>query len=178
MANQYIDKKYAGTESSPTELTDSAANRAIRQNRPPAAGLCYDVASGFLKYNGADAIKTVVDASSAQTLTSKTLTTPTLAVNVLAATAVGTNQTTALAVTTASVAVLTVTGATDTGIKLPAATAGAIYIAKKLTTDTISVYATGAETINGTTDAMAIAAIGTLIFCVTAGEWRALNVAS
>src|SRR5574341_807854 len=78
MATQFIDKKNAVTEASPTELTDSAANRAILQNRQGAAGVTYDRATAALKYNGSDAIRTVVDLSLTQTLTNKTLTSPTL----------------------------------------------------------------------------------------------------
>ena len=76
MATQYIDKKHQGTLTSPSEITDTADNRKLVQSKPDAAGLAYDRASGFLKYNGADAIKTVVSVDGTQTLTNKTLTSP------------------------------------------------------------------------------------------------------
>lgn len=120
----------------------------------------------------------VVDASSSQTLTNKTITTPVATLAVEAVTALGTNQATAAPITASAPALLTVTGATDTGALLPAATVGKIYFAKKLTTDTISVYPTGSETINGSTDAVAIGAIGIISYCVVAGAWRAMNIAS
>jgi hypothetical protein len=120
----------------------------------------------------------IVDASSAQTLTGKTITAPTLTVNVQAITALGTDNATAVAVTAVSMAALSVTGATDTGIKLPAATVGKVFMMKKLTTDTLKVYATGSETINATTDALAIGAIGAVVFCVVAGQWLMASIAS
>jgi hypothetical protein len=76
MATQYLDKKHAGTTSSPTELTDTADNRAILKNRPDAAGLAHDRATDQIKYNGNDAVQTLVELDLAQTLTNKTLTSP------------------------------------------------------------------------------------------------------
>ncbi len=59
MAIQFVDKKNAGTPAVPVEIVDSTAHRAILRNSPGAAGFCYDVASDTLKYNGADAVRTV-----------------------------------------------------------------------------------------------------------------------
>lgn len=180
MANQYIEQKSNGASA----IADDSTGRAIIRNiAGKAAGFVYDKVAHLIKYNGNDAVKTLVSEDGTQTLTGKTLTsptitTPTLTVNVEAVTALGTNQTTAAPVTAVSVAVLSVTGATDTGLLLPAATPGKVFMMKKLTTDTINIYATGAETVNGTTDALAIGAIGAVAFCVVSGAWRVLNVAS
>lgn len=59
MAIQYVDKKNNGTVASPTEITDSTANRQIIKNSPEAAGLAYDRATKTLKYNGSDEIRHV-----------------------------------------------------------------------------------------------------------------------
>lgn len=85
MSIQFIHKKSLGTETSPTSITDTTAGKAIIRNLSRAAGLAYDRSANFFKYNGNDAIKTLVDAESTQsitgakTFTSPVLTTPTIA---------------------------------------------------------------------------------------------------
>lgn len=76
MANQYVEKKADGVSA----ISDNAAGRAIIRNiGNKAAGFVYDRVANFLKYNGNDAVKTVVDAESTQTISGvKTLTTPVL----------------------------------------------------------------------------------------------------
>ena len=59
MANRFVDKIHNGTLASPTEVTDTASNRQLLQNRPEAAGLSYDRASKTFKYNGSDEIRTL-----------------------------------------------------------------------------------------------------------------------
>jgi len=83
MANRFIHKTALGTEASPSAITDTTAGKALVQNIGKAAGFVYDRAANFFKYNGNDAIKTLVDAESAQTLLNKTLTAPTLTAPVI-----------------------------------------------------------------------------------------------
>lgn len=65
MAARFIDKQ--------ASVTTSTA-----KNLPDAAGVQYDTNDGFIKYNDAGTIRTVVNTDEAQTLTNKTLTSPTI----------------------------------------------------------------------------------------------------
>lgn len=76
MPTQFIDKRHAGTESSPTAIADDSTGRALIRNLATAAGFVYDSVAGLFKYNGADAVKTLVDTDTAQTLTNKSLIQP------------------------------------------------------------------------------------------------------
>jgi hypothetical protein len=71
MSVQFIQKKSAGTETSPTSIADDATGRAIIENYSRAAGLAYDRASNTFKYNGNDAIKELVATDATQALTNK-----------------------------------------------------------------------------------------------------------
>lgn len=65
MAARYIDKQ-------------ATVSTSTAKNLPDAAGVQYDTADGFIKYNDAGTIRTVVNTDEAQTLTNKTLTSPTI----------------------------------------------------------------------------------------------------
>ena len=72
MATQFLDKKY-GTNSSTALADDTTGTRKVR-NLPDAAGIVYDSVDGFIKYNDAGNIRTLVNTNEAQTLTNKTIT--------------------------------------------------------------------------------------------------------
>lgn len=74
MSVQYIQKKSAGTESSPTAIGDDTTGKAIVRNFSRAAGFVFDRAANLMKYNGNDAVKTLVSTDDTQTLTNKTIT--------------------------------------------------------------------------------------------------------
>lgn len=65
MAARYIDKQ-------------ATVSTSTAKNLPDAAGVQYDTDDGFIKYNDAGTIRTVVNTDEAQTLTNKTLTSPTI----------------------------------------------------------------------------------------------------
>lgn len=77
MATRFLDKEY-GADSS-TAIADDATGTAKVKNLPDAAGYVYDKVDGFIKYNDAGNIRTVVNTNEAQTLTNKTLTDPVIA---------------------------------------------------------------------------------------------------
>ena len=66
MATRFIDKEY-GTNSSTAIADDTTGTRKV-QNLPDAAGLVYDSVDGFIKYNDAGNIRSVVNAEEAQTI--------------------------------------------------------------------------------------------------------------
>lgn len=105
--------------------------------------------------------------------TTLTLTTATLA-------AAGTDQATAAAITSQGV---NVTGANGTvAVRLPAATAGALYLVyNSVATNGLPVFPTGSETINGGTGAAAVTLEGKtlgIFFCAAAGNWAAIFTAN
>lgn len=65
MAARFIDKQ-------------ATVSTSTAKNLPDAAGVQYDTDDGFIKYNDAGTIRTVVNTDEAQTLTNKTLTSPTI----------------------------------------------------------------------------------------------------
>jgi hypothetical protein len=129
-----------------------------------------------------------VDTTATQTLTNKTLTsavltTPaltggTVLINTVASTGAGTNLATATALTVTPITFYSVTGATDTGFRLSSPVVGSMAVFRKRTTDTINLYATTGATINGGTSAVAISAVGAMLFCAVAGDWLVMNIAS
>jgi len=157
---------------------------------PTNAPVYVDSDDNKLKYIPAGSGTTeveVVDASATQTLTNKTFTSPTvttpvLRVNYAALTGASTNAAGATDITTSPMAFLSVTGASDSGFQLPTpAGAGAIYVIRKLTTDTLNVYPNGTtETIGATTSdtAVPIGAIGSLFISVSATGWLHMSIAS
>ena len=86
MATRFLDKEFGANSS--TAIADDATGRLKVQNLPDAAGIAYDKVDGFIKYNDAGTIRTLVNTNEAQTLTNKTIDAPvgTVAVEVVTAT--------------------------------------------------------------------------------------------
>ncbi len=74
MSTRVIQKASLGTESSPTAITDTTAGKALLRNFAKGAGFVYDSAANLFKYNGNNAVKTLVSEDGTQTLTNKTIT--------------------------------------------------------------------------------------------------------
>lgn len=81
MATRFFDKEH-GVDTS-TAIADDATGTAKVKNLPDAAGVVYDRVDGFLKYNDAGNIRTVVNTNEAQTLTNKTSTSQVLTTPVI-----------------------------------------------------------------------------------------------
>ena len=75
MSTRFIDKEF-GADSS-TAIADDATGRARVRDLPDAAGLAYDKVDGFIKYNDAGTIRSLVNTNEAQTLTNKVIDAPT-----------------------------------------------------------------------------------------------------
>lgn len=75
MANRFLDKESGATAS--TAIADDTTGRAKVKNLPDAAGIVYDKVDGFIKYNDAGNIRTLVNTDEVQTLTNKTISDPT-----------------------------------------------------------------------------------------------------
>jgi hypothetical protein len=128
----------------------------------------------------------LVDASSAQTLTNKTLTSPTITgmgmtFNVLALAALSTDQAGAASITATAPGLITTTTATsDAGIKLPAATPGKLFVIKNVTAASdVEVYPATGETINAiaSNSPITLAGVkGAVFYCVTATAWHTIPV--
>lgn len=61
MATQFIQNKFAGTETAPTAIHDDAIGRSIIRNVGKATGICYDPVAGKLKYNANGQIRAISD---------------------------------------------------------------------------------------------------------------------
>lgn len=74
MATAFLDKE-TGVDTS-TAIADDATGTAKIKNLPDAAGIKYDKVDGFIKYNDAGNIRTLVNTNEVQSLSNKTLVAP------------------------------------------------------------------------------------------------------
>lgn len=114
------------------------------------------------------------------TITGATLTPTTLALTTADLAAAGTDQATAAAIASQGV---NVTGASGTnGVRLPASTAGALYLVyNSVATNGLPVYPAGTETINGGSASASVSLEGKtmgIFFCAKAGNWAAIFTAN
>lgn len=124
MANIFLEKKYGANSS--TALADDSTGTAKVKNLPKAAGIAYDSVDGFIKYNDAGNIRTLVNTNEAQTLTNKTLTSPVIT-GALATTAVETVAATNVIAASESGTTYFLSAATEFVSTLPAPAAGLEY---------------------------------------------------
>lgn len=73
MAGRFIDKE-TGADST-TAIADDATGRLKVRNLPDAAGFVYDKVANTFKFNGNDAVKTLVTADAAQNISSEVVVT-------------------------------------------------------------------------------------------------------
>lgn len=169
MATRYLDKEFGVNPQ--TAIADDATGRAKVQNLPNAAGHVYDQVDGFLKYNDAGNIRTLVNTDEAQTLTNKVVVPAFNTYAVDSAISVA-PQIAYLTKGSAGAYTLAAPGAAGIGVEIKITSGSAFAHVVTFTGTTLQDGTTGANT---TWTAAAFEGSSLTVVGVTATKWNVVN---